>query len=161
MPTLNKVMLMGNLTRDPELRFTKAGTPVANFGFAINESYRDQNNQLVESPVFVEVEVWKREAELVNQYVKKGDPIHIEGGLKFEKWVSKGETRSRLKVRAHRIQFLKPNGEAGNNTDPYEKVVNHINGQQKPQQRPKPPQSPPAPTTSDRPPITSDDDIPF
>lgn len=108
MASYNRVILMGNLTRDPELKFLPSGNSVANFGIAMNERYTDrQTGEQKESACFVDVEAWGRQAEVVNEYLSKGSPIFIEGSLKFESWETEdGTKRSRLRVRAFRIQLI-------------------------------------------------------
>lgn len=108
MASYNKVILMGNLTRDPEMKYIPSGTAVTNFGLAVNERYTDrQTGEQKESPCFVDVEAWDRQAEVVSEYLKKGSPVFIEGALKFESWEAEdGTKRSRLKVRLIRFQFI-------------------------------------------------------
>lgn len=107
MSTLNRVFLMGNLTRDPEVRYTPAGTAVGDLSLAINESYKNKAGEMVESTVFVDVEVWSRQAETCAEYLYKGSPVFVEGRLKLDQWTNQqGEKRSKLRVRADRVQFL-------------------------------------------------------
>lgn len=108
MASYNRVILMGNLTRDPELKFLPSGTSVANFGLAMNERYTDrQSGEQKESVCFVDVEAWGRQAEIANEYLSKGRPVFIEGALKFDSWETEdGSKRSKLSVRAFRIQFI-------------------------------------------------------
>ena len=108
MASYNKVILMGNLTRDPEVKYLPSGTAVANFGIAVSERYTDrQTGEQKENVCFVDVEAWDRQAELVNEYLSKGSPIFIEGALKFESWETEdGTKRSKLKVRLFRLQFI-------------------------------------------------------
>ena len=108
MASYNKVILMGNLTRDPEVKFLSSGTAVANFGLAMNESYTDQQTgERKESACFVDVEAWGRQAEIVGEYFSKGRPILIEGSLKYDAWEAEdGTKRNRLKVRLQRFQFV-------------------------------------------------------
>ena len=107
MPSLNIVTLAGHLTRDPELRYTQAGSPVANFGLAINEKWKDKDGNAKESVCFVDVEAWGRQAEAVGEYLHKGSAAIVVGGLKMESWEAKdGTKRTRLKVRARQVQFL-------------------------------------------------------
>jgi len=107
MSTLNKVFLMGNLTRDPEVRYTPSGTAVGDLGVAVNETYKNKAGETVESTVFVDVEVWARQAETCAEYLYKGSPVFVEGRLKLDQWENKqGEKRSKLRVRADRVQFL-------------------------------------------------------
>lgn len=107
MASFNKVMLIGNLTRDPEVRTLPSGVNVADLRLALNETYTDRNGQKVEKAVFVDVAVWDKQADLCRTYLSKGSPILIEGKLQMDEWTSKeGEKRSKLRVRAERIQFL-------------------------------------------------------
>lgn len=107
MSTLNRVFLMGNLTRDPEVRYTPSGTAVGDLGLAINENYKNKAGETVESTVFVDVEVWARQAETCAEYLYKGSPVFVEGRLKLDQWTNQqGEKRSKLRVRAERVQFL-------------------------------------------------------
>lgn len=108
MASYNKVILMGNLTRDPEMKYLPSGTAIANFGIAMNERYTDrQTGEQRENVCFVDVEAWDRQAEVVNEYFSKGSPIFLEGSLKFDSWETpEGEKRSRLKVRLLRFQFI-------------------------------------------------------
>jgi single-strand DNA-binding protein len=106
MATMNRVFLMGNLTKDPELRYTPSGTPVANLRLAVNNTFKDQNGQKKEDVCFVTVVVWSKQAELCNQYLKKGRPVLIEGRLIYRSWEQEGKTRSTIEVRADRVQFM-------------------------------------------------------
>lgn len=107
MSTLNRVFLIGNLTRDPEVRYTPSGTAVGDLGLAVNETYKNKAGENVESTVFVDVEVWARQAETCAEYLYKGSPVFVEGRLKLDQWENQqGEKRSKLRVRADRVQFL-------------------------------------------------------
>lgn len=108
MASFNRVILAGNLTRDPELRNTPSGTPVVELRLAISETYRDrQSGESRETVCYVDVVVWNRQAELCQQYLAKGRNVLVEGRLAYDEWKNpQGETRSRLRVRADRIQFL-------------------------------------------------------
>ena len=107
MSTLNRVYLMGNLTRDPEVRYTPSGIAVGDLGMAVNESYKSKSGEMIESTVFVDVEVWSRQAETCAEYLHKGSPVFVEGRLKLDQWENQqGEKRSKLRVRADRVQFL-------------------------------------------------------
>lgn len=108
MPNLNKVMLMGNLTRDPELRYTPNNTAVANLGMAINRKwFNKQTNENQEETTFVDLEAWGRTAEVLNQYLKKGRPLYVEGRLKLDQWQDKdGGNRSKLKIVIESFEFL-------------------------------------------------------
>jgi single-strand DNA-binding protein len=108
MASFNKVILMGNLTRDPELKTAPSGSKVADLGLAVSESWRDkttgENREVV---CFVDVAVWNRLAELCQQYLKKGSPILVEGRLQMDEWKNQqGEKRSKLRVRADTVKFL-------------------------------------------------------
>ena len=123
MVSLNRVLLIGNLTKDPELRYTPSGTPVANLRMAVNSSFKGQDGQRKEETCFVTVVVWSKQAEICNQYLKKGRPVFIEGRLIYRSWEAEGKTRSTMEVRADRVQFLgAPPGAGGrgpeSGTDP-------------------------------------------
>jgi len=114
MANLNKVFLIGNLTRDPELRYTPSGTAVASFGLATTRRYRRQDGEQQEETCFVEVVVWARQAEVVSEYLSKGSPLFVEGRLQLDRWETpEGEKRSRLKVVADNFQFLGGRPSAG------------------------------------------------
>lgn len=107
MGAVNRVFLMGNLTRDPELRKTPAGTAVSDLGLAVNEKYRNKSGEMVETVCFADVVVWGRQAETCGQYLGKGSPVMVEGRLQLDQWqTDSGERRCRLRVRADRVQFL-------------------------------------------------------
>ena len=106
MVSLNRVLLIGNLTKDPELRYTPSGTPVANLRLAVNSSFKDQAGQRKEETCFVTIVVWSRQAEICQQYLKKGRSVFIEGRLIYRSWEAEGKTRSTMEVRADRVQFL-------------------------------------------------------
>ncbi len=107
MASMNRVFLMGNLTRDPEVRYTPSGQAVADLGLAISEKYRNKAGEMEEKTCFVDVVVWARQAETCGEYLSKGSPILCEGSLQLDQWQTEsGEKRSRLRVRAARIQFL-------------------------------------------------------
>jgi len=107
MANLNKVFLIGNLTRDPELRYTPGGTAVANLGIAVNRRFKDSSGELKEEVCFLTVTVWDKQAEACCQYLKKGRPVFVEGVLQSRFWeTSDGQKRSAIDVRAERVQFL-------------------------------------------------------
>jgi single-strand DNA-binding protein len=107
MASYNRVLLMGNLTRNPEIRYTPSGTAVADIGLAINESFKNKAGEMVEQTCFVDVVVWGRQAETSAEYLQKGSPVFVEGRLQLDQWENdKGEKRSKLRVRADRVQFL-------------------------------------------------------
>ncbi|WP_018291926.1 single-stranded DNA-binding protein [Verrucomicrobium sp. 3C] len=107
MADLNRVFLIGNLTRDPEVRYTPKGTAVGDLALAVNTSIRGQDGQVKEETCFVDIVAWGRQAETVKEFLHRGSPILVEGRLQFEQWETReGEKRNRLRVRAERIQFL-------------------------------------------------------
>lgn len=107
MPNLNKVMLMGNLTRDPELRYTQNNTPIANLGLAVNRRWKNQAGEQQEETTFIDCDAWGRTAEVLNQYLKKGRPVYLEGRLKLDQWQDQqGNNRSKLKVVVESFQFI-------------------------------------------------------
>jgi len=107
MASLNKVFLIGNLTRDPELRYIPSGTAVANFGLATNRVYKTSSGEKKQEVCFVRVVVWGRMAEICGEYLSKGRPVFIEGRLQYRAWEAQsGEKRSVLEIRAERVQFL-------------------------------------------------------
>ena len=154
--SLNKVLLMGNLTRDPEVKYTPKGTAVCDLGIAINDSYKAQDGTIKETVTYVDVEVWGRTAENCKQYLTKGRPVFVEGQLRLDQWETpQGEKKSRMKVRADRVQFLGggPARPAGG-------------GEQRPptagaSETGRTSARPPANVSEDRPPLPDDDDIPF
>lgn len=107
MASLNKVFLIGNLTRDPELRYTPAGVAVTNLGLAVNRRFRDKSGEVKEDVCFLTVTVWDKQAEACSQYLQKGSPIFVEGVLQSRSWeTNDGQKRSTIDVRAERVQFL-------------------------------------------------------
>lgn len=107
MPSYNKVILIGNLTRDPEIRYTPSGTAIAKFGLAINRTFRTGDEQREET-TFVDIDAFGRQAEVIGEYVKKGRPLMVEGRLRTDSWEDKntGQKRSRLGVVLESFQFL-------------------------------------------------------
>jgi len=104
---VNRVLLVGRITREPELRHTSSGVPVMDLGLAMNEAYTSRDGAPTESTCFVDVIVWKRQAEVCAQYLQKGSPVCVEGKLQLDTWQSeKGEKRSRIRIRADRVQFM-------------------------------------------------------
>ena len=117
MANFNKVILAGNLTRDPELRYTPKGMAIAKFGLAINRTWRSEGGESKEEVTFVDIDAFGKQAETIGQYFKKGRPILIEGRLKLDQWDDKqtNQKRSRLGVVLEGFQFLDSNrgGEGG------------------------------------------------
>ncbi len=112
---LNRVMLAGNLTRDPQVRFFANERAVADFGMAINRKYKASDGQMKEETTFVDIEAWGRTAELVGQYLTKGRGCYVEGRLRLDSWEDKesGQKRSKLKIVADNVQFLDSRGGQG------------------------------------------------
>lgn len=107
MASMNRVFLAGNLTRDPEVRYTPSGSAVADLNMAINRVYTSGSGEQKEETCFVSVVAWGRQAETCGEYLTKGSPIMVEGSLQFDQWQTEsGEKRSRLRVKADRVQFL-------------------------------------------------------
>lgn len=174
MPNLNRVMLMGNLTRDPELRYTPSNTPVAQVGLAINRRWRNQQtNEWQEETTFVDCEAWGKQAETINQYLRKGRPVYIEGRLKLDQWQDKeGNNRSKIKVVIESFQFIDSQrsggqggsagagGEHGETGDggPAPAAVPPRSAPQRPANRPA---GNTAPMDANQPPSMGEDDIPF
>jgi len=145
MPNCNRVFLMGNLTRNPEIRYTPSGRAVVDLGLAINENYKNQAGEVVERACFVDVVVWGRQAETVSEYLHKGSSVFVEGRLQLDQWENQqGEKRSKLRVRADRVQFL------GSPS----KGENQGSGSSAPS-------AAPAPATPPPPQVDDDEDVPF
>ncbi|MBN1913045.1 MAG: single-stranded DNA-binding protein [Candidatus Omnitrophica bacterium] len=107
MANFNKVLLMGNLTRDPELRYTPQGVAVVNLRLAVNRRFKDRNQEQKEEVCFVTAVVWDKQAEACNQYLHKGSPVFIEGRLQSRSFEdNSGQKRNVIEVRAERVQFL-------------------------------------------------------
>ncbi|MFQ5491369.1 MAG: single-stranded DNA-binding protein [Phycisphaerae bacterium] len=107
MANFNKVILAGNLTRDPELSYTPNSTAICKFGMAINRNWRGQDGEKHEETCFVDLTAFGRQAETLNQYMKKGRPLLVEGRLNYSQWTSQeGQKRSKLEVVINAFQFL-------------------------------------------------------
>ena len=115
MASFNKVILMGNLTRDPEVRYTPKGSAVTDIGLAVNRVYSTDNGEKREETTFVDVTLWGRTAEIAGEYLKKGRPVLIEGRLQLDSWDDKqsGQKRSKLKVIGESMQLLGGRGGGG------------------------------------------------
>lgn len=155
MANVNKVILIGNVTRDPEVKFTPKGSAVADLGLAINRNYTLDNGEKREETTFVDVELWGRLAEIAGEYAKKGRPIYIEGRLRMDTWEDKtsGQKRSRMKVVGENLQLLggRPPGGGGGGE---EEGGGHHEARPQRTTRPAPTQQPPRSSEPD-------DDIPF
>ena len=149
MASFNKVILAGNLTRDPELRYTPKGTAVARITLAVNRTYTGENGEKKEEVSFVDIDAWSRQAEVIAQYMKKGRPLLVEGRLKQDTWEDKNtkQKQSKLKVVLESFSFIDSNrGDSGGSA---------------PAARPAPAASAssPEPAETDAPPES--DDVPF
>ncbi|MCD6384809.1 single-stranded DNA-binding protein [Candidatus Sumerlaeota bacterium] len=121
---INKVFLLGNLTRDPEVRYLPSGTMVTAFDLAVNRSYKDRSGETKQETLFIRVESWGKTAEFVSEYLKKGRRVFVEGRLRSDSWETRdGQRRSRIMVHAERVHFadLKPPAEA-EEVEPEQKV---------------------------------------
>ncbi len=119
MASFNKVLLLGNLTRDPEVRYTPKGSAVADLGIAVNRQYTLDSGEKREEVTFVDVTLWGRTAEVAGEYLKKGRPVFIEGRLQLDTWDDKqsGQKRSKLKVIGEMMQMLGSRPGAGSDAD--------------------------------------------
>jgi single-strand DNA-binding protein len=139
--SFNKVILVGNLGRDPELRYTPQGTPVCNFSIATNERRKDKNGEMQDTTTWFKVTLWNRQAETAAQYLQKGRPVYIEGRLRVEEWTDRdGKLRHTLEVHATDMQFI--GGGRGADEQPMERAATAGGGGNEPADLP-------------------DDDIPF
>lgn len=175
MASLNKVMLIGNLTRDPEVRYTPKGTAVTDIGLAVNRVYSTDDGDKREETTFVDITLWGRQAEIAGQYMKKGRPIYVEGRLQLDTWDDKqsGQKRSKLKVVGDNFQFLGSRednagggggGQGHSSAPPQQQQPSSAPPEQ--QQAPPPQeQAPPPQSTGGGPgaadPMDEEDDIPF
>ena len=153
MANFNKVILAGNLTRDPEVRYTPKGTAIAKFTLAINRTWKNEAGETKEEVTFVEVDAFGRQAEVIGQYLKKGRPLLVEGRLKLDTWDDKqtGQKRSRLGVVLENFTFL----DSGNRTE---------GGSDAPRRSPAAPSAAPpaaAPAAEPEAPPAEEDDVPF
>jgi len=153
MASFNKVILLGNLTRDPEVRYTPKGSAVCDLGIAINRSYTLDSGEKREEVTYVDVVLWARLAEIAGEYLKKGRPIFIEGRLQLDTWDDKqsGQKRSKLRVIGETMQLLcgRPPGAGGAAAEGAEPTK---------ESRPSKPASPPKAGAAAEP---DDDEIPF
>jgi single-strand DNA-binding protein len=154
MASFNKVILVGNLTRDPELRYTPKGMAIAKLGLAVNRSWRNEAGETKEEVTFVDIDAFGKQAETIGQYLKKGRPILIEGRLRLDQWDDKqtGQKRSRLGVVLESFQFL----DSGNRGE---------GGAEAPRSRPAPAPAPTATAAPEpagaEPAQPEEDDVPF
>lgn len=118
MSSYNKVVLMGNLTRDPQLRYTPNQTAVVGIGLAMNRNWTDQSGQKKEEVCFVDCTMFGKRAEVINKYCKKGEPLFVEGRLVYDSWTAQdGSKRSKVKVMIESFEFLGGNENSGDEHD--------------------------------------------
>src|ERR1700724_324548 len=156
MANLNRVLLIGHLTRDPGVRYTPKGTAVTEIGLAVNRIYSGEDGEKKEETTFVDVTLWARQAEIAGQYLRKGRPVFIEGRLQLDTWDDKqtGQKRSRLRVVAENLQLL------GSRQDS-EGVSSFSSPNPAPRRGPSAPAPPPKPEPRDPDLDAEPDDIPF
>ena len=162
MASFNRVILMGNLTRDPEIRYTSGGTAVTDIGLAVNDRRKGSDGQWVDETTFVDVTLWGRTAEVAGEYLSKGSPVLVEGRLKLDTWqTNDGQKRSKLHVVCERMQMVGPRsgGGGGGGRPPQQRQQNDAYSQPEFQGQPEPQGN-----AYDAPPSgggAPDDDIPF
>lgn len=122
MASFNKVILIGNLTRDPELRVTANGSSICKLGLAVNRTYMTRDGERREETTFVDIDAFGKQAEVISKYMRKGRPLMVEGRLKLDQWESDGQKRSRMGVVLENFQFLGGRDDADSNSrsDGYE-----------------------------------------
>ena len=155
MASFNKVILAGNLTRDPELRYTPKGTAVAKIGLAVNRTWKTESGETKEEVTFIDIDAWGRQAEVIAQYLRKGRPLLVEGRLKLDTWEDKNthQKQSKLKVVLETFSFLDSKGPEGGGAPseaPHRPAARR-------RQRPQPPEPP----ESGEAPAPEEDDVPF
>jgi single-strand DNA-binding protein len=154
MASFNKVILAGNLTRDPELRYTPKGSAVAGFSLAVNRTWKSESGESKEEVSFIEVEAWGRQAEVIAQYMRKGRPLLVEGRLKQDTWEDKNthQKQSKLKVVLEGFSFIDSKGPEGGGGG---------SAGDAPRRSPSAPSKPPAPTEGGDAAGAEEDDVPF
>ena len=118
MASFNRVILVGNLTRDPELRYIPSGMAVTDIGLAVNDRRKNAQGEWVEDTTFVDVTLWGRTAEVASEYLGKGSPVLIEGRLKLDTWEKEGKKQSKLRVVGEKMQMLGAKGQGGSSGGP-------------------------------------------
>jgi len=158
MAYLNKTFLIGNLTRDPELRVTPKGTAVCQFGLAVNRQYKDESGATRDETAFIDIEAWGKQGELCSKYLQKGSLAFIEGRLRFDSWEDKtsGQKRNKLKVVLENVQFLTRGGGGGGGGGGGETAAAE-GGDNAAAERPPRAAAKPAPEAKP----AADDDVPF
>jgi single-strand DNA-binding protein len=154
MASFNKVILAGNLTRDPELRYTPKGTAVAKIGLAVNRTWKSESGETKEEVSFIDIEAWGRQAEVIAQYMRKGRPLLVEGRLKLDSWEDKNthQKQSKLKVVLESFSFIDskgPEGPAPAGEAPRRPTTS------------TPAAKPPEPPAEGEAPAAEEDDVPF
>src|SRR5580693_4359903 len=153
MPSFNRVIIAGNLTRDPELRYTPKGSAVANFSLAVNRTWKSETGEMKEEVSFIDVEAWGRQAEVISQYMRKGRPLLVEGRLKMDTWEDKNthQKQSKLKVVLESFSFIDSNRAEGGGGAPASDA---------PRRASPPPAKSPEPAEGEGP-GAEEDDVPF
>ena len=160
MPSLNKVFLMGNHTLDPELRVTPKGTPICQFGLAINRQFKMESGESREEVIFVDIEAWGKQGETIAKYCTKGRPLFVEGRLKLDQWEDKNtkEKRSRMRVVLEQFQFLGDSRGGGGGAGGATNSEPGFDQTPSPERHSPPPRGPsPKPSS----PENLDEDVPF
>lgn len=157
MPSFNQVVLMGNLTRDPELRYIPSGTAVCDVGLAVNSKVK-KGDQWVDECDFFEITCWGKTAEVVCQYLTKGSAALFSGRLKLDSWEKDGEKRSKVKVVCHQMQMVGSKGDGGGGGGGGSSGGQQSNAYSQPAQQPQQQQQPPS---AQAPASDPEDDIPF
>ena len=148
MPSINKVIISGNLVRDPDTRILENGTHLAKMSIANNQRYRDKNGEWQEKTCYVNIIAWRKTAELVSEFCRKGSPVLIEGELVFNSWEDRdGNKRNQVEVNARRIQFLERRGQDSSSGNDSKESSSSVPDSNKHDSAPGP--------------MAQDDDIPF
>ena len=155
MASYNRVILLGNMTRDVELRYTQGGTAVTDIGLAVNDRRKSQTGEWVDETTFVDVTLWGRTAEVASEYLSKGSPVLVEGRLKLDTWETEGQKRSKLRVVCDRMHML------GSGGGSHREVGGDDNSLQEPSHHSAPPSNPAASPSGSRGDDFSDPNIPF
>jgi single-strand DNA-binding protein len=155
MASYNRVILIGNITRDIEVKYLPSGTAVAEIGLAVNDRRKNPNGEWVDETTFVDVTLWGRTAEIAGEYLGKGSPVFIEGRLKLDQWETDGQKRSKLRVVCDRMQMLGQRGSGGGRgqAGPPDEAAEFGEA--------PPPARPSASRAAAAPPPPPEDDIPF
>ncbi|HOC54773.1 MAG TPA: single-stranded DNA-binding protein [Verrucomicrobiota bacterium] len=150
MASFNKVILVGNLTRDPELRYTPKGMAIAKIGLAVNRNWKTETGEAKEEVTFVDIDAFGKQAETIGQYLKKGRPMLVEGRLRLDQWDDKqtGQKRSRLGVVLESFQFLDSGNRAEAGSEPTRRAAAAVPAAS-------------APAAAPEPGPTEEDDVPF